>query len=571
MTRRTGTTLACLLAFSLTAAERLPAEPGPCRQATLEEVLEPALDSRGRVRPGVADSVEIDCDLTLRPGQVVTKRLVMKGPAASGVTIDCNRATLRGEHWLTHFEHPRHTIDVRSVEDPAGVWRGAENVTVKDCRIHGSVRVHGITTSIAELRRMSWASDHTRTLQAAGSKNIVFENLEIEAYGTNPFYVEDGVTGVTLRGSRLGGRSNGVAIYLDAESAENVIKDNDIGVLNSREQIAIDGSARNLIVGNRISELHTGGIYLYRNCGEHGIIRHQGAQDNVIVDNVFHYRDLLGFDRVFDFGDLLHRPAVWIASRQNHLPGYCDDEDDFPGAPEIGSNLDHLDHAFRNVVAYNRFIAREPAELIRIHGDPSYVFGNRRVSGAGDRDSPCYVANGFPGPIVRHGETLELFDDGDGPGPTGRRLSCHDGVLSGAPTLPVALRQRLRVVPFGCRAEGTDSGCAGRAACPAGTNVVAAKAACNLEFGAVDAAQLAQTPWSLAGVVKRSDDVADGVCRVDGVDVGVSGARLRPRTREIGFSCREHDRNGGDCHVRGALACRDRGPVVEAPGDVIQQ
>lgn len=569
MTRRTGTILACLLTAFATAAERLPA--APCLEGTVEAVLEPALDADGRVLPEVADAVEIDCDLTLLPGQVVTKRLVLKGSAASGVTIDCNGATLRGEHWLTHFEHPRHTIDVRSVEDPDGVWRGAEDVTVKGCKVHGSVRVHGVATSLAQLRRMSYSPDHTRTLQAAGSKNIVFENLEIEAYGTNPFYVEDGVTRVTLTGSRLRGRSKGVAIYLDAESAENVVKDNDIGVVNAREQIAIDGSARNLIVGNRISGLDTGGIYLYRNCGEHGIIRHQGAQDNVIVDNVFYYDRYRG-----------GTPAVWIASRQNNLPCnfydgwpffddcYCDD-DDVAEAPEIGSNLDHLDHAFRNVVAYNRFIAREPAELIRIHGDPSYVFGNQRVSDAGDRDSPCYVANGFPGPIVRHGETLELFDAGDGPGTTGRRLSCRDGVLSETPTLPVALQQRLRVVPFECRAEGTNRGCAGRAACPAGTNVVAVKAACNLEFGAVGAAQLAQTPWSLAGVVKRSDDAGDGVCRVGGVDVGMSGAHLRPRTREIAFSCREHDRNGGDCHVRGALACRDRGPVLEGPGGVIQQ
>lgn len=543
--------------------EHIPPAVNTCPQSLVDEVLKPALDSQGRLRPSVGEAVEIDCNLTLQPEDVVTRRLVMTGPDASGVTIDCNGATIRGEHWLRDLDSPGDTILVRAREVAPGDWRGAENITVKDCRVHGSVRVYGIATKLSRLRGMSYETDYTETLQEAGSKNIVFANMEITAYRRNPFYVEDGVTRVTLMNSRIRGRSNGVAIYLDAESAENVIKDNDIGVINSREQIALDGSARNLIVGNRLSGLNTGGIYLYRNCGEDGIIRHQGAEDNVIIDNVFYYDR---YHNVFDYVRYWGRtPAVWVASRQNNLPGYCN-EDDRAEAPKIGSNLDHLDHAYRNVVAHNRFIARAPEELIRVHGDPSYVFGNLRVSAAGDRNSPCYVANGYPAPIIEHGESLALFDDGEGPRCNGRRLSCVDGLLRESAFPCPQLLRRVSIVPFECRAEGRNGGCATRAACPGGSSIASVKAACNLEFGAVSPAQLASTPWSLAGVVKRSDHRDEGVCRLGRVDVSENGAELGALSGAFGFSCREHDRNGGDCHVRGALACQSSLPVLDRLG-----
>jgi hypothetical protein len=85
---------------------------------------------------------------------------------------------------------------------------------------------------------------------------------------------------------------------------------------------------------------------------------------------------------------------------------------------------------------------------------------------------------------------------------------------------------------------------------------VAIKAACDLENGDVTDEQFVKTPWSFAGVVKRSDDASDGVCAVGGVDVSERGAVLGSlRANQVPFSCREHDRNGGDCQVRGALTC----------------
>lgn len=504
----------------------------PCAASVRDRVLESTLDEKGRVRPEVEEGVELDCSLTLQPGDRVTKRLWLTGEKASGVTINCNGAAIIGSHWRNG--------DTMSV-------LGARNILVRKCNVHGNIRVYGVDLSGDALRQASYRTDHTKLLQAAASRNITFEEMTITGYGRNPFYVTLGATHVTLRHSVMRGRSDAVAIYLDAETAENIIKDNDIGVATRKdEQIAIDGSARNLIVGNRLSGLNKGGIFLYRNCGERGVIRHQGPEDNVIIDNVFYYNTYRG-----------RTPAVWIAERQNDLPGYCG-EDHLPGAPDIGSNHDNLDHAYRTVVARNRFVVREPNELIRVNDDPSYVLGNVRISdsSSGDRNSPCYVANGFPGPFLAHGKSLAMFDHGNGPRCDGRRLACNDGIVTESFVLCAKLPSQISVEQVQCRAQGKSSGCSGRAACPRGTSLVAAKVACNLEFGEVSADEFSRTPWSFAGIVKRSDRVSDGVCRLGSADISENGARLVRLPDSVDFSCKEHDENGGDCHIRVALACQ---------------
>jgi hypothetical protein len=45
--------------------------------------------------------------------------------------------------------------------------------------------------------------------------------------------------------------------------------------------------ARNRIEANRFALGGRGGVFLYRNCGEDGVIRHQTPSDNVITGNTF--------------------------------------------------------------------------------------------------------------------------------------------------------------------------------------------------------------------------------------------------------------------------------------------
>src|SRR5690606_33199014 len=115
------------------------------------------------------------------------------------------------------------------------------------------------------------------------------------------------------------GWGDSVGIYMDAESGHNVIARNYIHMLtNQREQVAIDGSAHNTVIENRFSGLSHGGIYLYRNCGEDGNIRHQTPSYNQIVNNVFYYDSCTGGN-----------PAIWLASRNGNRP-YCGLDDGYP-------------------------------------------------------------------------------------------------------------------------------------------------------------------------------------------------------------------------------------------------
>jgi hypothetical protein len=533
----------------------------PCSPEKVEEVRASPYISTTPSR--VEQYVDIDCNLTLEPTQVVEKTLVMTGEPGSGVTIDCKGATIRGFQWSGH-----EAIIVSSRIYDNGRrkrWRGASNVTVRNCHVEGRVRVGGGGPSLLE---SSYHPDHTQRIQQRSPKDIVFDNLHIKAKGEVPFYVFPGALRVTLMNSEISGDAGGPAIYLDAESAENVIRDNVITARTRREHIAIDGSARNLIVDNRLSGNGGGAIAIYRNCGEDtkrlrprkGVIRHQYPTDNVILDNIFDYRGYRG-----------NHPAVAIASRQGDDGiGYCgDDENDIRGQ-RLGSQIDNDDHAYRTVVAENRFIGPVPGDyvggelLIKINDDPSYVFGNTQIvaSGVYARESPCYVENGYPTPMLASGQSIQMFDDGSGPRCTGQRLTCNAGRLTTSRSQCRAERASNVIVrPFGCSAESNNRGCSGRVSCPRQTVLAGLKAACNLESGSVTDEELSRTPWSFAGVVKRSKNASEGVCVIDGVDVSERGAVLGGRRGPIEFSCREHDDNGGDCHVRGAIACRST-PVV---------
>ncbi len=137
------------------------------------------------------------------------------------------------------------------------------------------------------VRESSHSLGHTERAQAAAPRRISILGSTLTAYGRIPLYLGPGVTHVTLRDSQIRGTSSATGLYLDAESAENVIADNDFDIRTGREIVAVDGSARNRITGNRFALHGEGGVRLYRNCGEGGTVRHQTPSDNVITGNTF--------------------------------------------------------------------------------------------------------------------------------------------------------------------------------------------------------------------------------------------------------------------------------------------
>ncbi len=289
---------------------------------------------------GKDDRITVDCDLQLRPKDVITRKLVFAGEAASGVSLDCRGATLGSAKMKYGVSAP--TVLVRSQKLPGSSgWSVPRNIRITNCKIIGNIRLTGLGANgeAEEVRKSSLNRDHTTNAQRNAPSGIDLKNVSIEAVGTIPLYFGPGVTKSSLTNSTIRGKSAKTVIYLDAESAENVIADNRFSVKADREVIAVDGSARNVISGNEFKNAEKGGIFVYRNCGEGGTIRHQEPRSNQIVDNRFVYRS-----------SIVAYPAIWLNHRDVGK-WYCKIDPRYP----FGSSLDPRDRAIDNVLAGNRF------------------------------------------------------------------------------------------------------------------------------------------------------------------------------------------------------------------------
>ena len=211
----------------------------------------------------------------------------------------------------------------------------ADNVTIKRCKINGAIRTIGLghNGEAPGVKASSVKAGHTERAQAAAPKNTVLYAVTITGHGRIPLYLGPGTTRLTMYDSIIKGRSNSVALYLDAESGFNIIRNNTFALAaNSREVIALDGSANNQILSNTITASN-GGIYLYRNCGEGGTVRHQAPQRNLIAGNTINNTGGYG---------------IWLGSR-NGGRLYCKDDAGFP----FGSSKDDGDFADDNIVRGN--------------------------------------------------------------------------------------------------------------------------------------------------------------------------------------------------------------------------
>lgn len=289
--------------------------------------------------------LDITCDLILANTDVITQPIAFSGGAASGLTLDCNGGTLDGTVAKAR------TVLVRSVRRPDGHWDAPRAIKIRNCTIKGDVRIQGLGANgqAEQVRLSSLRAGHTERAQAAAPSGISLENITFVANGGIPLYAAPGVSDMSVENSRFTGSSTGTAIYLDAESARNRIIGNTFDIRTTRrEMIAVDGSADNRFEGNLFENPIKGGIFLYRNCGEGGTIRHQKPERNVITDNTFRY---VNFWAV--------RPAVWLGSRQG-TSSFCFSRRDLP----FGSSLSPRDYAQHNVVTGNRLPGGRPSLIV---------------------------------------------------------------------------------------------------------------------------------------------------------------------------------------------------------------
>jgi parallel beta-helix repeat protein len=213
-----------------------------------------------------------------------------------------------------------------------------DNVTIKRCKINGSIRTIGLghNGEAPGVKASSTTLGHTARAQAAAPKNTVLYKVTITGHGRIPLYLGPGTTRLTMIDSTIKGRSDSVALYLDAESGSNIFRHNTFALASSsREVIAVDGSADNQLLSNTIKDAKAGGIYLYRNCGEGGTVRHQPPQNNFIAGNTI--------DNTGGYG-------IWLGSR-NGGRFYCNDDKGFP----FGSSKDDGDFADNNTIRGNIF------------------------------------------------------------------------------------------------------------------------------------------------------------------------------------------------------------------------
>ena len=263
----------------------------------------------------------------------------------------------------------------------------------------------------------------------------MLQGLTIYGNGRNPVYFGPGVTNSKLIDSSVLGYSNQVAIYLDAESADNTFKGNVIDVATKdypfenwdRPLVALDGSAHNRFINNWFSNLSHGGIYFYRNCGENGVIRHQVPSANQLINNIFYYNEYDG-----------DNPAVFLGSRNRggwfqDTFGFCEADAGFP----FGSSVSDADFAIYNAIMQNQIFKRSVADVVHTQNltinSPNYNVHNTTVTESTvqvGRPAGCYNGKGNAG-FVAHGTILATTLDRTGCG--GTESICQDGEISDRP------------------------------------------------------------------------------------------------------------------------------------------
>jgi hypothetical protein len=352
------------------------------------------------------------CHLRLNQPQEINKEIILEGSSANGVTINCNNAT------LNNYGNRAITVKSKQIKTKSGHWKWVtpENITIKNCNIIGSIRIMGLSKNgEGELIKASSRLDanHTRRAQNAAPRKIVLKNNTHTATSETPIYISPGVRNVKIMNSLFKGQANSVAIYLDAESSQNLVYKNKFHIdTNKREIIAIDGSSKNRIIANEFSSLDFGGVFLYRNCGEGGTVRHKTPYENQIIANKFYYNRYWG---IF--------PSIHLSSR-NGRRDYCHLDNGFPW----GSSINDRDLAQNNVILDNQILKLPVNIMIRDDSEfDNRIQLNKSVSSFENKPSIC-----FHQPlnrILNHSKTLvtQVYKNNKC---LNIKLVCNDGLIN---------------------------------------------------------------------------------------------------------------------------------------------
>jgi len=601
----------------------------------------------------------ITCHLLLQAGDLIHMPLAFKGANSSNLDITClgegdNRAQIRNPvDTSVHISHDKDVAMMQFGPANCGIvpleqggssyideLGGAKtlcdpvrNIRINNCRIRGRVTASSLPGILFDLSNIR--TDHVDRLQRSAAQHVTFTDSQIIGRYKGAVHFLPGVHHFTIEDSEVLGGFLGITIHLPADGGWNVIKNNRITgqrKTNSlaweykggkREVISIDSSEHNRIVNNHITDMTYGGIFLYRNCGERGSVRHRIPQYNQIINNVF--------DHSSDPGT---HPTVFVGSRDDlsikysfgfGVKRYCH-EDEMPGRVRYPTNpvlqpwdtervrnssLSNSDWAQNNVIAENQIIRYNPDP--RYGGYPkiklsskvkkldNYLINNELVPGRSVqealgsktlRGAGCAVLAGITHqmqvpyrseiknghvPYIKHQEVVKYFWDLR-PRPEltcGTPLICDDNILTHDRTIaclpPIVYEYGPESAACDASnnvcAEGDNDGDSHTLGCPTG-RLLGVQAACNLEFGKATDDQRDQVPINRVKVFRTSDNEGDGRCTVDETKIR-QGSKIitpwlftrysgEPTPNELFYKCKEHDRNGGDCHINIKHYCEPR-------------
>ncbi len=296
---------------------------------------------------------------TLPAGAILRRPVEIISPVYSPVVINLNGGS------IDPSSSSGDIVKIHSLKNADGSWCQLSDVTLKNGTIDGAVRIWGLGLNgqSGDVPESSHTLGHTERAQAYAPTNITLDNLTIIGHGRIPLYISPGTTYVTVTNCHFTGTRSSTTIYLDAESAHNTFLNNvfDTTPTGTREVFAIDGSAHNLIKNNFFPSTPNGGIFIYRNCGEGGAVRHQEPRFNEIIENEFTYSNYTGY-----------KPAIWLGSRNYFPSSYCDLDSAYP----FGSGLDDHDFARQNSIIRNNTTGRSQDQAIWDHDIDNVITEN---------------------------------------------------------------------------------------------------------------------------------------------------------------------------------------------------
>lgn len=295
---------------------------------------------------------------------------------AEQITIEKSDTVIDGNGGM--YNAGKATYIYISSKNTLSGWVQTKNVTIKNCTIRGGIRIMGLGRNgeATGVKESSLSLGHTERAQAVAPTNITLSNIVFEAAeGLTAIYIAPGTTHVTVENCTFTGTSSGSGpvVYLDAESAYNTFRNNVFSLTVNREVIACDGSAYNLFEQNTFNKITKGGIYLYRNCGEGGTVRHQTPNHNTIKNNTFNLSNLV-----------LGNYGIWLGSRNGNRT-YCDDDAGY----SFGSSINNNDFADYNIVNGNIFTGGYGIGEIKNNGSNNQINVPTAVSLIETADSLC--------------------------------------------------------------------------------------------------------------------------------------------------------------------------------------